>query len=81
MTKPRGVQRESRKTPATSWAGEIGDFFGQRSCCKLASKNKGNPVAKKRGNPNWGKPEVNTIPYTGTSSFEEGGQEVAPVPA
>jgi hypothetical protein len=28
-------------------------------------------MAKKRGNPNWGKPEVNTIPYTGTSSFEE----------
>jgi hypothetical protein len=27
-------------------------------------------VAKKRGNPNWGKPEVNTIPYTGVSSFE-----------
>jgi hypothetical protein len=28
-------------------------------------------VAKKRGNPNWGKPEVNIIPYTGASSFEE----------
>jgi hypothetical protein len=28
-------------------------------------------VAKKRGNPNWGKPEVNVIPYTGVSSFEE----------
>jgi hypothetical protein len=28
-------------------------------------------VAKKRGNPNWGEPEGNTIPYTGTSSFEE----------
>jgi hypothetical protein len=28
-------------------------------------------VAKKRGNPNWGKPEVNIIPYTGTSSFED----------
>ena len=28
-------------------------------------------MANKRGNPNWGKPEVNTIPYTGTSSFEE----------
>jgi hypothetical protein len=28
-------------------------------------------VAKKRGNPNWGKPEVNTIPCSGTSSFEE----------
>ena len=28
-------------------------------------------MAKKRGNPNWGKPEVNTIPYSGTSSFEE----------
>jgi hypothetical protein len=28
-------------------------------------------VAKKRGNPNWGKPEVNTVPYTGTSSFEQ----------
>jgi hypothetical protein len=28
-------------------------------------------VAKKRGNPNWGKPEVNIIPYTGESSFEE----------
>jgi hypothetical protein len=28
-------------------------------------------VAKKRGNPNWGKPEVNTAPYTGMSSFEE----------
>ena len=28
-------------------------------------------MAKKRGNPDWGKPEVNTVPYTGTSSFEE----------
>src|SRR5882762_3327693 len=28
-------------------------------------------VSKKRGNPNWGKPEVNTLPYTGVSSFEE----------
>jgi hypothetical protein len=28
-------------------------------------------VAKKRGNPNWGKPEVNIVPYTGESSFEE----------
>ena len=28
-------------------------------------------MAKKRGNPNWGKPEVNIIPYTGPSSFEE----------
>jgi hypothetical protein len=32
---------------------------------------KGNWVAKKRGNPDWGKPEVNTVPYAGTSSFEE----------
>jgi len=28
-------------------------------------------VAKKRGNPNWGKPEVKTTPYTGSTSFEE----------
>jgi hypothetical protein len=28
-------------------------------------------VAKKRGNPNWGKPELNIIPYTGASSLEE----------
>jgi len=28
-------------------------------------------VPKKRRNPNWGKPEVNIIPYTGESSFEE----------
>jgi hypothetical protein len=28
-------------------------------------------MAKKRGNPNWGKPDVNTIPYTGATSFEE----------
>ena len=28
-------------------------------------------MSKKRGNPNWGKSEVNAIPYTGTSSFEE----------
>ena len=28
-------------------------------------------MAKKRGNPNWGKPEVNIIPYPGESSFEE----------
>jgi len=28
-------------------------------------------VAKKRGNPNWGKPEVNTVPYAGVSSFED----------
>jgi hypothetical protein len=27
-------------------------------------------VAKKRGNPNWGKPEV-SVRYTGASSFEE----------
>ena len=30
-----------------------------------------NFVSKKRGNPNWGKPEVNTVPYAGASSFEE----------
>ena len=28
-------------------------------------------MAKKRGNSNWGKPEVNTLPYAGVSSFEE----------
>ena len=28
-------------------------------------------MAKKRGNPNWGKPEVNIIPYTGASSLED----------
>ena len=28
-------------------------------------------MAKNRGNPNWGKPEVNTVPYAGASSFEE----------
>jgi hypothetical protein len=28
-------------------------------------------VVKKRGNPNWGKPEVSSFPYTGTNSFEE----------
>jgi hypothetical protein len=28
-------------------------------------------MAKKRGNPNWGKPDLNTIPYTGATSFEE----------
>jgi hypothetical protein len=28
-------------------------------------------VPKKRGNPNWGKPEVNIIPYSAASSFEE----------
>ena len=28
-------------------------------------------MAKKRGNPNWGKPEVNTVPYAGASSFED----------
>jgi hypothetical protein len=27
-------------------------------------------MAKKRGNPDWGKPEVNTVPYAGVSSFE-----------
>jgi hypothetical protein len=27
-------------------------------------------VAKRRGNPNWGKPELNTVP-AGASSFEE----------
>jgi len=31
----------------------------------------GDGVAKKRGNPNWGKPELSVIPYTGESSFEE----------
>lgn len=28
-------------------------------------------MAKKCGNPNWGKPELNIIPFTGASSFEE----------
>jgi hypothetical protein len=28
-------------------------------------------VRKKRGNPNWGKPEVNTLRYAGVISFEE----------
>ena len=28
-------------------------------------------MSKKRGNPNWGKPELNTVPYAGASSFEE----------
>ena len=28
-------------------------------------------MPRKRGNPNWGKPEVNTVPYAGTRSFEE----------
>ena len=28
-------------------------------------------MAKKRGNPNLGKPEVNAIPYTGANSFDE----------
>ena len=28
-------------------------------------------MAKKRGNPNWGKPELNPAPYTGATSFEE----------
>ena len=28
-------------------------------------------MARKRGNPNWGKPEVNNFPYAGASSFEE----------
>ena len=28
-------------------------------------------MAKKRGNPNWGKPTLNTVPYTGATSFEE----------
>ena len=28
-------------------------------------------MAKKRGNPNWCKPEMNTLPYAGVSSFEE----------
>ena len=28
-------------------------------------------MSKKRGNPNWGKPEVHTVPHAGASSFEE----------
>jgi hypothetical protein len=28
-------------------------------------------MAKKRGNPNWGKPDMNVGPYTGATSFEE----------
>jgi len=28
-------------------------------------------MAKKRGNPNWGKPDVNASPYTGPTSFDE----------
>lgn len=27
-------------------------------------------MAKKRDNPNWGKPESNILPYAGASSFE-----------
>ena len=28
-------------------------------------------VTKKRGNPNWGKADIPTTPYTGVTSFEE----------
>jgi hypothetical protein len=28
-------------------------------------------MAKKRGNPNWGKPDVNANTYTGPTSFDE----------
>jgi len=28
-------------------------------------------MSKKRGNPNWGKPELVNTPYTGSTSFEE----------
>ena len=28
-------------------------------------------MAKKRGNPNWGKPDLTNVPYTGSTSFEE----------
>jgi hypothetical protein len=28
-------------------------------------------MVKKRGNSNWGKPDVNVVAYTGPSSFEE----------
>jgi len=28
-------------------------------------------MTKKRGNPNWGKPDVPTTPYTGVTSFEQ----------
>ena len=37
----------------------------------LLEEIQNNCVAKKRGNPNWGKPEVNTVSYSGASSFEE----------
>jgi hypothetical protein len=36
-----------------------------------STKAEGMYVAKKRGNPNWGKPELNTLRYTGATSFEE----------
>jgi hypothetical protein len=38
-------------------------------------------VTKKRGNPNWGKPELNTVPYTGATSFEEVAKRLCPVPS
>ena len=38
-----------------------------------------NFVTKKRGNPNWGKPELNTIPYAGASSFEEVVKNLSPM--
>ncbi|MGA8150089.1 MAG: hypothetical protein WB952_04010 [Terriglobales bacterium] len=28
-------------------------------------------MTKKRGNPNWGKPDLAAAPYTGSTSFEE----------
>jgi len=37
-------------------------------------------VAKKRGNPNWGKPEWNTVPYTGSHLVRKGRQATVPAP-
>ena len=45
--------------------------FVTQGCRLIFEGIQNNCVAKKRGNPNWGKPEVNTVPYTGASSFEE----------
>ena len=38
-------------------------------------------MTKKRGNPNWGKPEVRTTPYASVTSFDEIVKKLSLAPA
>ena len=42
-----------------------------KTCRLILDQIQSNCVPKKRGNPNWGKGEVNTLPSAGASSCED----------